>query len=89
MVQCYWKVEQDLYNIEKELINMELQELRKIYIHADEIMRNAEGITNHEVYSQFYNRGHQLQEIVQDQLRLENYSEKYIWELTEQWLLEK
>ena len=68
---------------------MELQELRKIYIHADEVMRTAENITNHEVYSQLYNRGHQLQEIVQDQLRLENYSEKYIWELTEQWLLEQ
>ena len=68
---------------------MELQELRKIYIHADEVMRTAENITNHEVYSQLYNRGHQLQEIVQDQLRHENYSEKYIWELTEQWLLEK
>ena len=68
---------------------MELQELRKIYVHADEVMMDAENIENHELYSQIYNRGHQLQELVQDHLRHENYSEKYIWELTEQWLNEK
>ena len=68
---------------------MELEQLRKIYVHADEVMRASEGITNHEVYSKLYNQGHQLQVIVQDQLRYEGYSEKYIWELTEQWLLEQ
>ena len=68
---------------------MELQELGKIYKQADAIMRTAEGIQNHEIYTQLYTRGQQLQEFVQDQLRLENYSEKYIWELTEQWLLEQ
>ena len=68
---------------------MELEQLRKIYVHADEIMMDAGNIENHELYSQIYNRGNQLQMIVQDHLRLENYSEKYIWELTEQWLLEK
>ena len=68
---------------------MELEQLRKIYVHADEVMRNAESITNHEVYSAIYNRGHQLQDIVQEQMRHEGYSEKYIWELTEQWILEQ
>ena len=68
---------------------MEFEQLRKIYVQADEVKRTAENIQNHELYTQLYNRGHQLQEIVQDQLRHEGFTEEDIWNLTVYWLIEQ